>query len=86
MRVVANQIFDELKKQAVIDVPMENAAKQRQLPGIAAVINGVQIKVRQLAEECIARHGADVLEGLIGRELIEQAVDAQQRHGQRKGY
>ena len=58
MRAVANEVFDELKKQAVIDVLMENPEKQRQLPGVAAVINGVQITVRQLAEECIARHGA----------------------------
>ena len=73
MRVVASEVFDDLKKQAVIAVLMENLEKQRQMPGVAAVINGVQITVRQLAEECIARHGTDVLEGLIGRELIEQA-------------
>ena len=37
------------------------------MPGIAAVVDGVQITVGQLAEECIVRHGQEVLEGLIGR-------------------
>ena len=52
--------------------------RQRQLPGIAAVIDGAQITVGQLAEECIVRHGQEVLEGLIGRKLIDQAC--QQQH------
>ncbi|MGO8691372.1 MAG: peptidylprolyl isomerase [Thermoguttaceae bacterium] len=74
---VAAQVFAELKKRAQIEIVLEHPEKQQQLPGVAAVVNGVRITVRQLAEECIARHGFKVLEGLIGRKLIEQACQQQ---------
>jgi parvulin-like peptidyl-prolyl isomerase len=78
IHAVASVVFDELKKRAVIEVVLDEPQKQQQMPGIAAVINGARITIRQLAEECIARHGAEVLEGSIGRRLIEQAC--QERH------
>ena len=67
-----------LKKRSNIEVVISNPDRQRQMPGIAAVVDGAQITVGQLAEDCIARHGQEVLEGLIGRKLIEQAC--QQQH------
>lgn len=36
-------------------------------------VNGQPIKYEQLAEECIQRHGAEVLKNLINRLLIQQA-------------
>jgi hypothetical protein len=36
------------------------------------MLNGQQITVRDLAEECIKRYGTDVLEGEINRQLLEQ--------------
>ncbi len=77
MRAVANLVFEELKKQAKIEMVLEDPEKQQRLPGVAAVVNGAQITVRQLAEECVARHGGDVLEGAIGRKLIELACERQ---------
>jgi hypothetical protein len=44
------------------------------MPGIAAVINGHQVTIRELAELCVDRHGEDVLEGTINRRLLEQAL------------
>ena len=38
-----------------------------------ARVNGVSISYDQVAEECVARHGRDVLENLINRKMIEQA-------------
>ena len=43
------------------------------MPGVAAVINGRQIPLRELAEESLERHGEVVLEGTINRTLLEQA-------------
>ena len=45
-------------------------------PGIIALLNGQQITVRDLAEECIKRYGNDVLEGEINRQLLEQHLTA----------
>ena len=42
------------------------------MPGVAATINGAAIQDRELAEFCIQRHGDEVLEGLINRQLIDQ--------------
>ena len=47
------------------------------MPGVAAVVNGLQIRMGDLAEECIARHGAETLEVLINRSLLEQACRKQ---------
>lgn len=38
-----------------------------------ARVNNMPITYEQLAEECVARHGTQVLEGLINRTLIEQS-------------
>lgn len=42
-----------------------------------AVINGQIISRQQLADECIARKGKEILDTLIARTLIEQAMRAQ---------
>ena len=49
-------------------------AKSKQMPGVAATINAQKITVRELAEECIDRHGTDVLDGTINRRLLDQAL------------
>jgi hypothetical protein len=45
-------------------------------PGIIALLNGQQITVLDLAEECIKRYGTDVLEGEINRQLLEQHLSS----------
>jgi parvulin-like peptidyl-prolyl isomerase len=44
------------------------------MPGIAATINGRKIPLDYLAEECMARNGAEAIGGLINRRLLEQAL------------
>jgi foldase protein PrsA len=41
-----------------------------------AIVNGEPITRQQLADEAVARKGEEILEGLIGRRLIEQAIRA----------
>jgi hypothetical protein len=45
------------------------------MPGVAAVINGKQLTLAQLADECITRHGSDVLEGEINRKILQQELN-----------
>ncbi len=41
-----------------------------------AVVNGEAISRQQLADECVARKGEEILETLVNRKLIEQAMKA----------
>ena len=41
-----------------------------------AIVNGEVITRQQLADECVARKGSEILETLIARRLIEQAMKA----------
>ena len=45
---------------------------RQKMPGVAALINGQKISIQQLAEECIARHGKEVLDGEINRTVLLQ--------------
>ncbi len=43
------------------------------MPGVAATVNGVPITIRELDDECLARHGRNTLEGMISRKVLELA-------------
>ena len=74
----SGSIMEELQKRYEV-VNVYNDAKLRtQMPGVAATIGNQQIKVRNLSEECIARHGKQVLDGEINRELLTSALNAKQ--------
>jgi parvulin-like peptidyl-prolyl isomerase len=68
---VANDVFQELKDGAKFELVWGDSAKQQKSPGVAAFINGEAITIRELAMECINRHGPEVLEGTINRTLLE---------------
>jgi len=73
MRDVAGEIFHQLQDQAKIVIVWNDPAMRAQMPGVAAVVNGNKITLRELAEVCIERHGQEVLEGTINRRLLEEA-------------
>lgn len=74
MRNAAHDVFSQLQQGAKIQNVLNDAALSRQMPGVAATINGTPLTLRDLAEECIERHGEEVLLGTINRKLLEQAV------------
>lgn len=78
-RAAAQDIFRQLQDDVKdkIDMVWSDPKKRARMPGVAAVVDGRQITVRQLAEECIARHGTQTLEGVITRKLLEQACRKQ---------
>ncbi|MCG8583596.1 MAG: peptidyl-prolyl cis-trans isomerase [Pirellulales bacterium] len=51
---------------------------RRQYPKVAAFVGNSTITLAQLAEECINRHGDDVLEGLVNHALLAQALAKKQ--------
>lgn len=73
LRLAAENVFKQLQNASQVENVFNDPAKRAAQPGVAAVINGRKISVRELAEECIERHGLEVLDGMISRRLLEQA-------------
>jgi parvulin-like peptidyl-prolyl isomerase len=74
LREAANDVFKQLQQGAQIVIAYGDPAKSKQMPGVAAMINGKTITLLELAEECIERNGQDVLEGTINRRLLDQML------------
>lgn len=74
LRSAAAELFQDLQKKAQVTNIWNNPELRRQMPGIAARINSGQVTIGQLAEECLVRHGEDVLDGEINRRLLVQAL------------
>lgn len=73
-RVQSAELFQQLQGQAKIVNVSKDAKLQPQYPGAAAVVNGQAITTQQLSEECLSRHGKEVLEGEINRLLLIQEL------------
>ncbi len=72
LRLVAHTVLDDLQKASVVENVFNDARMRQANPGVAAKINGSAISMQELAEECIERHGGDVLTGTINHRLLEQ--------------
>jgi len=73
MRAVAKDIFQQLQSQAKVENIWNDPVRHQQQPNVAAMVNGEPITIDALDEECMARHGQGVLEGMINRKILEQA-------------
>lgn len=74
LKASADDVFQELKQQSQIIDVLANPELGNQYPNVAAIINEQKISVDELAEECIARYGREVLQNLINRRLVEQEL------------
>jgi parvulin-like peptidyl-prolyl isomerase len=74
LRAAASGVFKDLQNQAKVENILNDPLKSKQMPGVAATVNGQKITMRELAEECADRHGRDVLDGTINRKLLDQAL------------
>ncbi len=72
----APAIFRALQDKAQIVNVMNDPQLASQHPGTAALINGQALPMNNLAEECIARYGVDVLEVEVHRLLLKQQLKA----------
>lgn len=75
LRTAATDIFKKLQDESRIVNVYNDAALQQQMPGVAATINGRQVPTQQLADECLARYGKEVLEGEINRLVLLQELE-----------
>ena len=74
MRTVAAELFEKLQREAQVVNVYNNAELRKQMPGVAATINGRPFPISQLVDECLIRNGVEVLEGEINRRLLQQAL------------
>lgn len=72
----AGGIMEELQANYKVVNVYNNPELRNQMPGVAAQIGNQTIKVRDLSEECISRHGTQVLEGEINRALLSSELEA----------
>ncbi len=73
-RDMAAETFSALQNTSQFQNVYNNPNLRQKIPGVAATINGKQITIRQLAEECILRHGISVLDIEINRQLLQQEL------------
>ena len=74
LRAAAADTFRQLQDAAQVVNVYNDPELSKVHPGVAAMVNGQQLTVRQLAEECVVRHGIAVLEQEIHRRLLEQEL------------
>ena len=74
LRNEANKVFADVQKTATIQNVYNNPELRETMPDVVALVNGDRITMQELGNECLLRHGEEVLEGEISRLLLEQAV------------
>ncbi|MEK6233681.1 MAG: peptidylprolyl isomerase, partial [Planctomycetales bacterium] len=70
--------FGQLKKQSRVVRVLGNPQLQQKHPGAAAIVNNQPIKISEVEDACIARHGKETLDSMIHRKLLEQACAKRQ--------
>ena len=80
LRSSAAQTFSRLQQESKIVNVYNNAQLRQQMPGVAATINGKQVTIRELSEECLNRYGKSVLDSEINRVMLLQALKRKQRN------
>jgi parvulin-like peptidyl-prolyl isomerase len=76
IRSIADNMFENLRKQASVQILLNDAQLSPQYPGVAAILNTRPIMTKTLEDECIKRHGPEVLETEINRRVLSKAVAA----------
>jgi parvulin-like peptidyl-prolyl isomerase len=77
-RQVSSQVFRSLQTGSQIEKILGEQARSEATPGVAAIVNGEPVTLAAVREIAVERHGREVLEILITRTLIGQALARQQ--------
>ncbi len=78
-RHASTEVFRREQAAARIENVMNDPAKASVHPGVAALVNGTPIPLELVRSTALDRHGKDVVEILITRAIIEQALDRQRQ-------
>ena len=78
-RAASSDVFRQLQDAAIVENIFNDPAKSAAQPGAAALVNGQPIAIDQVRDECLERHGNDVLEILVTRTILQQALEREKR-------
>jgi parvulin-like peptidyl-prolyl isomerase len=76
LRETAGTLFADLQKAATITNVYNNPQLRATKPGVVAEVNGDAISMQDLGNECLLRHGEEVLEDEISHLVLLQALEA----------
>ncbi len=74
LRLASTEVFAHIKTQSQVDIVFEDPQRRAQEPEVAARVNGRVLSTAQLAEECVNRHGKEILDAMIGRAILQNAL------------
>ena len=74
VKTAAAELFAKLQTEAKVVHVLGDAELSKRYPGVAAVINGQSISIGAVAKEVLRQYGAEVLEGEINRQVLNQAM------------
>ena len=78
-RQASTDVFRRLQQASRIENVLNDPARSQATPEVAALVNGEPVRLAQVRETVVERHGREVLEILITRTLIGQALARQQQ-------
>ena len=78
-RQASSEVFKKLQDATVVENVMNDPAKAAARPGVAALVNGQPVSIEEVKAVCLDRHGREVVEVLVTRTLVEQALKKQQQ-------
>lgn len=70
----ASKMFKRLEQETKIVNVLNDPKLRQQMPGVAAIVNGQKVLVNQVAEACITRYGAGMLDTEINRTILLQSL------------
>jgi parvulin-like peptidyl-prolyl isomerase len=76
-REAANDVFKSLQDKSRVENVLNDPERSKAQPGVAALVNGQPITIDEVRRVALERHGRDVIEILITRALIKQALEKQ---------
>ena len=78
-RQASSEVFKKLQDATTVDNVMNDATKAAGRPGVAALVNGQPVMIEEVKAACLDRYDRDVVEVLVTRTLVEQALRKQQQ-------
>ncbi|MFM7250341.1 MAG: peptidylprolyl isomerase [Planctomycetaceae bacterium] len=73
-RDASQVVFRGLQEGSNVENVINEPARAASMPGVAALVNGVPVTMDRVRQACLERHGLDVLEILVTRTLLGQAL------------
>ncbi|QEG34354.1 peptidylprolyl isomerase [Bythopirellula goksoeyrii] len=74
LREASHELFAKLQEASTPINVYNNPQLRQTMPGVVATVNGDRITMKELGDECLLRHGEEVLESEISRMILEQGL------------